>query len=70
MVHYIFVKHRTAGNFTSLKLIDLVSNQMHRVNLSVNGGLRFGNLITEAKEWIFVKGPTSTALETAIVDDD
>lgn len=48
VIYDIFVEHGATGDFAGLKLTDLVTDEMHGVDLSIDRGLGLGNLVTEA----------------------
>ena len=70
VVNYIFVKHGAPRNFTRIKLIDLVTNQMHGINLSIHRSLGLRYLVSESQIGIFIKRPASSALKATIIYDN
>ena len=69
MIYDIFIEHGAFGNFAGLKFVNLITNKVHSIDLSIDGSLGFGNLVSEAEEGVFVKGPSSSALVASVVDD-
>ena len=48
MIDYVLVKHGAAGDFAGFKLIDLVADQVHRIDLSIHRSFGLGHLISKA----------------------
>ena len=66
----ILVKHASLGDLARLEFVDLVTDQMHGINLPIYRRLGFCYLVSESKIWLVLEGPASAALIASVVNHD
>jgi hypothetical protein len=62
--------HRSLSNLVCVNLVYFISNQVHRVDHFIDGGLGFAYLIAESQVRYMFEGPSSSSLIAAVVYND
>ena len=70
VVDDIFIEHRALCHLACFELVDLVTNEMHGVDLTIDRSLGLGYVIAESQVWVILEGPSCTTLVASIVNDD
>ena len=70
MVNDILIKHRPHLHLAPIKLINLIPDQMHSINLLIDLRLRLGHLILKPQKRLILKRPPRFRLVRSIVKDD